>query len=325
MDATQVGKQRIESLATYIPIDRRQAMIEGKDLADRTSGSVLFVDISGFTPLTEMLMKQFGHRRGAEELTRQLDTVYGALITRVHCYRGSVIGFSGDGITCWFDGDDGLQAVACALSMHQVMDRFAEVEIRSGVSWPLTIKVAVATGPARRFLVGDPQIQLIDVVAGVALERVAAAEKQTHRGEVVITSETATQMGDKVTVLEWRNVVETGERFAVVARLMCQVETTPWRIPLPSAYETEREVTGRVETLAEEQVKRWLLPPVYEKLRTGQGPFLAELRPAVALFLKFGILDYDQDDAASEKLNAYIHWVQSVLAHYEGYLIPFVA
>jgi hypothetical protein len=64
--------------------------------------------ISGFTPLTEALVKELGPRRGAEELTRQLNAVYGALIAEVHHYGGSVIGFSGDAVTCWFDDDDGL-------------------------------------------------------------------------------------------------------------------------------------------------------------------------------------------------------------------------
>ncbi len=40
------------------------------------------------------------------------------------------------------------------------------------------------------------------------------------------------------------------------------------------------------ETLTEAQIRPWLLPLVYERLRAGRGRFLAEIRPAVALFLK---------------------------------------
>ena len=39
----------------YIPMDRRQALTQNETLPDRTHGSVLFADISGFTPLTEAL------------------------------------------------------------------------------------------------------------------------------------------------------------------------------------------------------------------------------------------------------------------------------
>ena len=95
----------MELLSVYIPMDRRQAMVRGEDLPGHTRGAVLFADISGFTPLTEALLQALGPRRGADELTRQLNQVYDALIGEVHRYRGSVLTFSGDAITCWFEDD----------------------------------------------------------------------------------------------------------------------------------------------------------------------------------------------------------------------------
>ena len=74
----------------------------------------------------------------------------------------------------------------------------------------------------------------------------------------------------------------------------------------------------------ENQLRSWLLPQVYERLKAGQGEYLAELRMAVALFLRFSGLDYDQDDQAGIKLDAYIRWVQNILAYHEGNLIQLV-
>src|SRR3954453_20129717 len=136
---------------SYIPIDRRLAMARGMDLPARTSGAALFADISGFTPLTETLTRELGPQRGAEELSHQLIVIYSALIAQVEQYRGSVISFSGDAITCWFD-DEGrmtndqrptadvgdqlspfvlrpssasLRALACALAMQEALSYFA--------------------------------------------------------------------------------------------------------------------------------------------------------------------------------------------------------
>src|SRR5215216_2086303 len=100
-------------LAAYLPADRLHALACGATLPSRARGTVLFADISGFTPLTEALVRTLGPRRGAEELARQLNEVYDALIVEVDRYGGSVIGFGGDAITCWFDdslgtGDWGL-------------------------------------------------------------------------------------------------------------------------------------------------------------------------------------------------------------------------
>jgi class 3 adenylate cyclase len=178
----------VETFDIYLPMDRRQAIAEGRELPDRAEGSALFADISGFTPLAEALAVQLGSQRGVEELTHQLNRVYEALIVQVHRYGGSVIGFVGDAITCWFDGDDGLRATACALAMQRAIAPFAEIEVMSGITAALTIKVGIANGPVRRFRVGDPRIQYIDTLAGDTLRRMSLAEGLARRGagEVVL-------------------------------------------------------------------------------------------------------------------------------------------
>ena len=90
----------MESPEAYIPMDRRFALARDTELPDRTRGAALFADISGFTPLTDALVRSLGAQRGAEELPRQLNRVYTVLIAEVDRYGGSVISFSGDAITC---------------------------------------------------------------------------------------------------------------------------------------------------------------------------------------------------------------------------------
>jgi len=306
-------------------MDRCQAMLRGEDLPDRMQGVALFADISGFTPLTEALVGALGLRRGADELTRQLNLVYEALIAEVHRYGGSVVSFSGDGITCWFQAgrppgseSAGLRATACAQAMQQAIKRFARVDIPSGEAISLAIKVGLAGGPVRRFRVGDPHIQYLDVLAGVTLDRMAAAQAQAGQGEIVLGAELADQLGQHLGLVGWRADTATRWRFAVAGRLAATVAEAPW--PATAAPPAPGEATPG-PGLGEDQTHPWVLAPVYERLSVGQGRFLAELRTAVALFLRFGGLDYDGDDAAGQKLNAYLCWVQNVLARYEGYLI----
>jgi predicted ATPase/class 3 adenylate cyclase len=305
----------LQPLLVYIPMDRRQALARRQALPDRTSGAALFADISGFTPLTEALLHELGRLRGAEELTHQLNTVYTALIDMVHKYGGSVMSFSGDAITCWFNGDEGIRATACALAMQQVMASFAKIKTPQGTIVSLAIKVTLTTGAVRRFLVGDEQIQRMDVLAGATLDRMAAAEKQAERGEVVLGPAILAHMVNKVSIVAWRTD-EQGQRYAVIDGLLVPVTlSAPWPEIPP-------------DTFTAEQIRPWLLPPVYERLESrqrtfasGQRQFLAELRPAVTLFLQFSGLDYDGDDAAGEKLDRYICWAQRVLAGYDGYLL----
>ncbi|HEU0292129.1 MAG TPA: tetratricopeptide repeat protein [Anaerolineales bacterium] len=318
----------MESLSAYIPEDRRIALARAMELPEHAVGAALFADVSGFTPLTEALVESLGPQRGAEELSRWLNLIYDVLIAEIERYRGSVITFSGDAITCWFDDqrpltDDlqssislaesnsdraALRATACALAMQQAMQQFNEVDVPNSETVSLAIKIAVGAGPVRRFIVGDPKIQLIDVMAGKTLDRLVMGEHHTLKGEIVLDEPAAAALGDEVSILTWREDLETGARFAVVDKLNVVVSPNP-RLPMPG------------DVISIDQIRPWLLPPVYHRLESGMGDYLTELRPTIALFLQFGGLDYDGDPQAQVKLNSYVQTVQRVLARYDSYLL----
>jgi predicted ATPase/class 3 adenylate cyclase len=69
-----------------------------------------------------------------------------------------------------------------------------------------------------------------------------------------------------------------------------------------------------------ETLRCWLMPAIYARLQAGLGEFLTELRPAVALFLRFQGIDYALDGAAAQ-LDAYVRWTQGVLSRYAGTLL----
>lgn len=310
----------MEALYAYIPTDRRFALAQDSDLPYETTGAALFADISGFTPLTEALVQALGPQRGAEELTRRLNQIYDALVAEIDNYRGSVIGFSGDAMTCWFDDQKQeylqphpetsttLRATAAALAIQRTMQQFAQVDIPGAGTVSLAIKVVVTAGPAHRFLVGDPNIQLVDVLAGATLYRLSTGEHHAERGEVLLDQAAVTALGEQVNIVEWREDSESGESFAIVDGLNQHVETIPW----PQLD---------VEALNNDRVMSWLLPPVYERLMSGMGEFLTELRPTVALFLRFAGIDYDVDPQAQFKLNEYVQAVQRVLTRYNSYML----
>jgi class 3 adenylate cyclase/Flp pilus assembly protein TadD len=297
----------MENPSAYLPIDRRRALARGEELPGVADGAVLFADLSGFTPLAEALAQAFGSRRGADELIRLLNHVYGTLIAEVHRHGGSIIGFSGDAITCWFAGAGSVStclAVAAALAMQKAISAAATIPIPKAPQITLAIKIAIAAGPVRRFVVGDPEIQLIDVVAGSTLERMAAVEQVARKGEVLLDELTALSI-QKQLVGEWRTELE--RCFAVHALI-----DSPLLDALPSLDEPN---------LAEEDAKLWILPALYERMAGEQGQYLAELRPAVALFLGFDGIDYDRDPDAGARLDGFVRRVQQIVHRLEGALI----
>ena len=289
----------MSSLHTYIPQDRLRALLRSETLSERTTGTALFADISGFTPLTEKLTNELGPRRGSEELTRQINAVYDALITEVEKYGGSVISFAGDAITCWFDQDTGQSAVAAALALQPIITAFPQ---------EFSLKTAITSGAARRFVVGDSDIQLLDTLAGATVARLAVAEHLAARGETIVDAVTAQALDGNISINAWR-VAEDGQQFAVVTGMLSA--------PAPMALTTPEAPDNAT-------IRAWILPSVLEREQGGHGAFLTELRPAVALFLNFRGIDYDEDEQASEKLNAFISRVQKILAHYESALLQLI-
>ena len=302
----------METLEAYIPVDRRLAISQGAPLPDRTDGAALFADVSGFTPLTEALMRAYGPNRGAEELSKHLNLVYDKLVTLVHHFGGSVLAFSGDAMTCWFDGAASDFVVDCGLALQFAMKAFAAIEIPDGETVSLAMKVAIAKGPVRRFQIGDPAIQYIDVLAGATLDRMANAEQEAEKGEIVLSQEVTTTLNpDTYPLKTWRVTRQSGEKFAVLDSLSIGHLTEPDLSKAAFAH----------QNLSDNQLRPWLLPPVYQRLQAGKGDFLAELRHGVVLFLRFGGIDYDSDQDAGQRLDAYIQQVQQVLNRYESYLL----
>ncbi len=305
----------MNTLAAYLPQDRLRALACGESLPDRCLGSALFADISGFTPLTESLVARLGPRRGAEEISIVLNQVYDALIHALERCGGSVLGFAGDAITCWFDErllaagsaqPPALNALAAALAMQSAMQAFPS----------LALKIAIAAGPARRFVVGASEIQLLDALAGATLARMAEGEHLAQKGEILADEATLQLAGDLVQVIERRVSSESGAAFGVV-----RARDGAFRFSVEDFQRGAAILQSTIGDIPSSILRPWLLPAVYEREQAGLGAFLTELRSAVALFLRFEGIDYDGDETAEEKLNRFVCRAQEIVVRSGGTLL----
>ncbi len=304
------------TLHTYIPQDRLRALSRRESLPDRTSGAALFADISGFTALTEGLRDSLGSRQGGEELSKHLGVVYTALINEVERYGGSVINFAGDAITCWFDNagagsqESGSSAVSCAFALQEAMKVFSEIALPNGITTALTLKVAVATGPARRFMVGDPTVHYIDSIAGATVARTSTAEHLAAKGDVLVDEATVSALGENLSIKEWRVDSESQERFAVIGRSERRSDLL-----------TERRSDLRPP--AANKLRVWMHGAVYDREQSGEESFLTDFRPCAVLFVRFTGIDYDAD-IAEKQLDTFLRQVQNIAEHYEGAVLQLI-
>jgi len=300
---------------SYLPIDRALALVQKKTLPTHTNGTVLFADVSGFSRLANNLRQIQGDRLGAETLINHLNDVFFSLITQIHQYGGAIIGFSGDAITCWFSSDRfgsesnaALHALTTATILHDVLADHKIIAIDEHTQVELRLKVALASGSVQRYVVGDPDIQLMDVLVGETMNRMAIGEQLAHRGEIIIDSNTHTLMQNDIQIGEWRIHESTQQTYGVLNALYQTASYSPWM------FVSDDE-------LPDDVLAQWLLPHVARQLEANLGDFLTELRPAVALFMRFTGLDYDNDVQAGEVLNRFVRQVQRIIHYYEGNLL----
>lgn len=296
-----------ENRCAYIPRDRLVAIAGHEQIRPFSSGSILFVDISGFTPMTEAFEASLGVRQGGEELARILNEVYDSLISEVDNQGGSVIGFAGDAITCWFMEDNGLRALNSSFAIQRCMEQFNSIPSPAGGVLTLGVKAAVSIGAVKRFDVGDTSIQRVDVMAGDPVYRVAAIEGLANRGEVVIDQATSEALGTQVEILETRKGEKDGPSCYIVESVQPVDEALNW----PPLHQTN---------VPRELIDPWILLSIRERIGSGLSEFITELRPATALFVKFEGIDFEQDCEAAEKLNQFFSSAQQVVADYDGIL-----
>ena len=150
-------------------------------------GTVVFVDISGFTKMSERLARH--GRVGAEEVTDVVGFVFRRLLATAYANGGGLIKFGGDALLLWFSGENhASDGVAAAIGMRQTLKQMGQIDTTAG-KVRLRMSVGVHSGTFHFFLVGERHRELL--LTGPAASRVVAMEGTADAGEIVVSPETA--------------------------------------------------------------------------------------------------------------------------------------
>src|SRR5258706_4339482 len=173
-------------LARYVPRVAVEWGTDGDENWQLVDGSLLFVDISGFTRLSERLTA-FG-RIGAEELTDVLDRVFGSMLDLGYARAGSLLKFGGDALLFMFtEGNHAQQACSAAVEMRAALRSASEMATSVG-RLQLKMSVGVHSGLIHLFRVGRTHTEFL--VAGPAASETTEMEKIAEAGEIVVSSAT---------------------------------------------------------------------------------------------------------------------------------------
>ncbi len=133
-------------------------------------GTLAFVDISGFTAMSERLARS--GKAGAEEVTEILNSTFARLLAVAYENGGSLLKFGGDALLLFFSGPSHVErACHAAAGMRRKLREIGGIPSSSGLI-TLRMSVGVHSGKFDFFLVGDLQRELR--VTGAAASRTGA-------------------------------------------------------------------------------------------------------------------------------------------------------
>jgi class 3 adenylate cyclase len=156
----------------------------------RFSAATMFVDVFGFTQITEALMQY--QKDGAEILTDALNRVFGPLVARVYDHGGIITTFAGDAFTAVFpieDGDESDIAVRIALMAFDIQDFFAQhgkLMTKYG-EFTLGVKVGLGLGEVAWGIVGE-EGRYTYFFRGPAIDAATGAEHYADACDIVASA-----------------------------------------------------------------------------------------------------------------------------------------
>jgi class 3 adenylate cyclase/tetratricopeptide (TPR) repeat protein len=149
-------------------------------------GTLAFVDISGFTAMSERLAEK--GKSGAEELTDVMDLVFARLLDVAYGFGGGLLKFGGDALLLFFSAEEHAgRACDAAYGMRRALRELGRLQTSVG---PVTLKmhVGVHSDTYDFFLVGETHRELL--LAGPGVTRTVEMEGGAEAGEILVSEET---------------------------------------------------------------------------------------------------------------------------------------
>ena len=158
-----------------------------ESLHRQIDGTMVFVDISGFTAMSERLAR-FG-KVGAEEVTEVLGACFKGLLAVAYPLGGRLIKFGGDALLLLFDGPyHECRAINAAVGMQDAIQTLGKVKTSAG-NMTLRMSIGAHSGSFHFFLVGDSHRELI--LTGPAATETVEMEGAAGATEIVMSKTTA--------------------------------------------------------------------------------------------------------------------------------------
>ena len=247
--------------------------------------TLLFLDVSGFTALTEQYSNDA--HLGIDQLTRTLNSYFEVLVSEILIQSGDIYKFAGDAILAlWTNRSQGPeQALRCALSLQE---KFGSYETDVGVV--LRLKIALAYGSVRALFVGNEEFKHY-ILTGDCVKEVNRSEQICEPGDVILTRPFFQQVQNTSIDCEFVSIEDSIEHFKVKSTK--KNEKIFQRFDDSSTISIKENLTDRIDQL----MKSFLLRCVSQRIERQQSlDYLSELRRVTISFINLNLFEEEKDE-----------------------------
>lgn len=293
--------EQIDILASYVPDIVVRRLLQDptpivKPQIDQFPAAVVFIDISGFTPLTEALVKSGPD--GLESLTAILNAYFGQIVDLILDHGGDVLKFAGDALLAVWpvqNADQDLphqawRACQCALVIQAFSQTYTAMSDES-----LALRIGVGAGDVAIAHIGGVYKRWEHAITGAPLGQIRVAQSLAEPEQIILSPEM------------WTLVRHKGVGTSVaddcwhLTALSMSIASCPQPRVLP-----EELAAG---------LKAYIPGAILDRLDAGQREWLAEYRLLTVLFIN--LPDFSTS-VPLEQVQRIMQALQSSLYRFEG-------
>jgi class 3 adenylate cyclase len=310
-DRIHVTSDVVEKLAPYLNqfildniVDTNGEVYKEPKLFSR-QGAMLFIDISGFTTLTESLADD---EAGAEILTKYVNAYFTQLVDVVFAHGGDIERWSGDAmICCWYTGNSLTENVRRSIQCgHEVQQSFGQFSVNDDVT--LTLHCAIASGDLHSFDMGGYEGQWHRLTFGDPMDQLDTAVSSAGTGELVIAKKTFEQ--HTLSQYYSAKVTESGDY------LLLNIDQYILRKPISTI-----SLSDAMEPALRQYVDKY----VQNKIDANQMRYMSEIKHSTIGFISMNNKNfYATEDIRLQAYNNAISVFQKSIAKREGCIINFL-
>ena len=159
--------------------------------------SALFVDIVGFTSITEILMER--GKEGAEDVSELINKIYRPLINYVYRGGGFITGFAGDGFTAIFpdteDENSTMSALNAARQMQSTLKKQHRFRKLTDMGHSITARIGISQGRTSWRILGCGQEKAY-LFAGDVIVNCADTMNRCKPGDILLDKHALDSIGN---------------------------------------------------------------------------------------------------------------------------------